>query len=70
MDVKRERCMCACGFRVKDGHQAIACDVCGKWSHRKCTGISAENYVRAVKGKIVIEYTCQSYDKVKYYSRN
>ena len=33
-----------CSLEVKTNHNGIACELCGKWYHTKCVGISSETY--------------------------
>ena len=33
-----------CTSEVKSNHNAVACDLCGKWYHAKCIGITVEAY--------------------------
>lgn len=33
------RIECICNGTVTDNHMVIACDLCDKWFHRKCSGL-------------------------------
>ena len=33
---------CRCGIQIKDHHLSVACDMCDKWYHVQCVGISKE----------------------------
>lgn len=60
MDSEQGACNCPiCGSRVKDSHQALECDLCGCWVHRRrCTTISAEDYTTAIQRKQNIPFVC------------
>uniref|UniRef100_K1P3Q8 PHD-type domain-containing protein n=1 Tax=Magallana gigas TaxID=29159 RepID=K1P3Q8_MAGGI len=48
-----------CKKYVKRTQQAIMCDGCEKWTHRKCnTGISVADYKEAVSTKSDIPFRC------------
>ena len=33
-----------CALEVKSSHNGVACELCGKWHHAKCVGITTETY--------------------------
>ena len=50
-----------CQNEVTWRQQAIQCEQCGSWIHRKCgTGISQAQYRAAVKGNNLIEWKCEA----------
>ena len=40
-----------CNTAVAKTHRAVFCDVCNKWVHIKCTGITASQYTTKKKKK-------------------
>lgn len=35
---------CICNGKVKDNTEVIACDMCDKWHHRKCSGLLVRQF--------------------------
>lgn len=49
----------SCGNNVTNRQEAISCDGCERWCHRKCgTGISRQEYRAAIREDREINYTC------------
>jgi hypothetical protein len=57
MSTTDERCG-GCSRIVSARHQALECDICSKWWHRRCTSVSAKSYLAAVKSNGNLEFTC------------
>jgi len=52
----------SCNLTVSNRHQAVLCDGCERWCHRKCgTGISQAEYREAVRNEQDIVWMCGGY---------
>ncbi|KAK3730064.1 hypothetical protein QZH41_001145 [Actinostola sp. cb2023] len=48
-----------CSTPVRARQQGLCCEVCDRWYHRTCgTGISQDDYRRAVQEETEIEWQC------------
>ena len=46
-----------CSRACRDGQEAIQCDVCNKWVHKKCTKLTNDQFVHL--GSSTMSYFCQ-----------
>jgi transcription elongation factor Elf1 len=44
---------CICGGAVEDNKYVIACDMCNKWHHRKCAGLTVKQFQFLSKHQIL-----------------
>ena len=51
----------SCKSTVRPRQEALQCDGCNRWQHRKCqTGISQAQYRAAVQSQVPIDWWCDS----------
>ena len=48
-----------CGKSVTNNHNAIFCDMCKMWSHTKCNGLTATEYVHLQTSPDNKPWSCQ-----------